>query len=198
MAEREAETAADSIRDSIFCVGDMIGVGVLKFKGKSVTITDPDHRSDDITYFTFRTTVNPHLVDTRAPDSIHLFEFSSRLANTFPSLSVSRLLRNSVQPNTTPTPVDTFDSTLENFTDDDLQFMSAARMRELLSVRHNTLTVSRISDASRILEFTTPSPSATSVASIKSPKMDMICSPSPVGCTYTGTLDFLDDHQSFR
>ena len=79
MAEREAETAADSIRDSIFNVGNMIGVGFLNSKGKPVTITDPDHRPDDITYFTFRTTVNPHLVDTRAPDSVHLFEFSLRL-----------------------------------------------------------------------------------------------------------------------
>ena len=63
MVERETETAADSIRDSIFRVGNMTDVGSLNSKEKSVTITDPDHRPDDITYFTFRTTVNPHLVD---------------------------------------------------------------------------------------------------------------------------------------
>ena len=119
-----------------------------------------------------------------------------RLHITSPSLSASRVLGNSIQHNTTPAPVNTFDSTLENLTDDDLQFMLAACMRKLLSERYNTLTVSNISDASRILEFTTPPPSATSVASIKTPKMDMIYSPSPVGCTYTGTLDFLDDQQS--
>jgi len=197
MAEREAETAANSIRDSLFRVGNMIGVGFLNSKGKSVTITDPDHRPNDITYFTFRTTVNPHLVDTRIPDSVHLFEFYLRLPNSSPSLSAFRILRDSVQPIITPVPVDTFDSILKNLTDDDLQFMSATRMRKLLSARHNTLNASRISDTSRILEFTAPPPSATSVASIKTPKMDMICSPSPVGCTYTGTLDFLDDQQSF-
>ena len=197
MAEREAETTADSIRDSIFRVGDMIDVGFLNSKGKPVTITDPDHRPDDITYFTFRITVNPHLVDTRAPDSVHLFKFSLRLPNTSPSLSASRLLGNSILLNTTPASVDTFESTLENLTDDYLQFTSAARMRKLLSVRHNNLTASSISDAFRILEFTTPPPPTTSVASIKTPKINMICSPSPVGCTYTGSLDFLDDQQSF-
>ena len=118
MAEREAETTADSIRDSTFRVGDMIDVGFLNSKGKPVTITDPDHRPDDITYFTFRITVNPHLVDTRAPDSVHLFKFSLRLPNTSPSLSASRLLGNSILLNTTPASVDTFESTLENLTDD--------------------------------------------------------------------------------
>ena len=68
MAEREAETAADSIRDSIFRVGNMIEVDFLNFKGNSIAITNPDHRPNDITYLTFRTTVNPHLVDTRAPN----------------------------------------------------------------------------------------------------------------------------------
>ena len=84
MAERETETAADSIRDSIFRVGNMTGVAFLTSKGRSVTITDPNRRPNDITYFTFRTTVNPHLVDTRAPNSVHLFEFSLRLLNTHP------------------------------------------------------------------------------------------------------------------
>ena len=198
MAEREAETAADSIRDSLYRVGNMIGVGFLNSKGKSVTITDPDHRPNDISYFTFRTTVNPHLVDTRIPDSVNLFEFYLRLPNSSPSLSAFRILRDSVQPIITPVPVDTFDSTLKNLTDDNLKFMSATRMRKLLSARHNTLNASRISDTSRILEFTAPPPSATSATSLKTPKMDMICSPSPVGCTYTGTLDFLDDQQSFE
>jgi len=129
IAEREAEIAADSVRGSIFRVCNMIGVSFLNSKIKSVTITDRDHHPDDITYFTFRTTVNPHLVDTRSLDSVHLSEFYLHLPNTYPSLSASRLLRNSIQPNTTPAPVNTFDSTLENLTDDDLQFMSAARMR---------------------------------------------------------------------
>ena len=170
MAEREAEIVVDSIRDSIFCDGNMIGVDFLNSKGNPLTITNPDHRPDDITYLNFRTTVNPHIVDIRAPDSVDLFEFSLCLPNTSPSLSAPCLLRYYIPPNITPSPVNTFDSTLESFTDDDLQYISAARMRELLSVRHNTLTASIISDASRILEFTTPPPSATSVVSIKTPK----------------------------
>ena len=130
MVERETKIAANSIHHSIFRIGNMIGVDFLNSKRKYVTITDPGHCPDDITYFNFRTTVNPHLVDTQSPDSVHVFEFSLRLPNPFPSLLASHLLRNSIQPNTTPTPVDNFDSTLGNLTDDDLQFMSAARMRK--------------------------------------------------------------------
>ena len=104
---------------------------------------------------------------------------------------------NYIQPNTTPAPVDTFDSTLGRLTDNDLQFMSAARMRKSLSAKHNTLTASSISDVSRTLEFTIPPPSATTVVSIKTPKMDMIYSPSIDCCTCTGPLDFFNDQQSF-
>ena len=82
MAEREAEIVVDSIRDSIFCDGNMIGVDFLNSKGNPLTITNPDHRPDDITYLNFRTTVNPHIVDIRAPDSVDLFECSLRLPNT--------------------------------------------------------------------------------------------------------------------
>ena len=89
MAERDVETAADSIRNSILCVSNMIGVGFLNSKGKAVTITDPAHRLDDITYFTVHANINPNLVDTRAPDSVHSFEFSMRLLNTINSSSAS-------------------------------------------------------------------------------------------------------------
>ena len=82
MAEREAETAAHSIRDSIFRVIDMFGVGFLNYKGTQVNIIEPSHRLDNITYFTICANINPYLVDTRAPHSVHLFEFSLRLPHT--------------------------------------------------------------------------------------------------------------------
>ena len=49
-------------------------------------ITEPSHRSNDITYFTFRADIHPHLVDTRAPNSIHLFEFVCVCLTHFPLL----------------------------------------------------------------------------------------------------------------
>ena len=97
MTKRDVETVADSIRDSKFHVTNMIGVGFLNSKGKSAAITGPVHRPDDITYFPFRANINPHLVDTRAPDSVYLFEFSLRLPNAFPSSSASLPIGNSVQ-----------------------------------------------------------------------------------------------------
>ena len=62
MAERETETAADSISDSIFNVTNMFGVNFLNSKGKPVAITDPSHRPDYIIYLNLRTNTNPHLI----------------------------------------------------------------------------------------------------------------------------------------
>ena len=112
MAEREAETAANSIRDSILRVIDMFGVGFLNYKGTQVDIIEPSHRLDNITYFTICANINPHLVDTRAPDSIYLFEFPLSFRHTFPSSSEFLSVGTFVQTNTTPASVDTFDSTL--------------------------------------------------------------------------------------
>ena len=95
-------------------------------KKKPVAITDPSHRPDDTSYFTFRTNINYPLVDTQAPDSIHLFEFSLRLLYTFPSSSASLSVGNYVPRNTSPAPVDTVYFTLSKMSDDDFQFISAA------------------------------------------------------------------------
>ena len=73
MAEREAEAATITIRDFIFCVDNMSGVGFLDSTGKFITITDPDNRPRDVSYFTFRSSLNPHTVDPRAPNSVHKF-----------------------------------------------------------------------------------------------------------------------------
>ena len=70
-------------------------------------------------------------------------------------------------------------------------------MRELISTINNALTASGYSSVSRTLQFTTPLPSTTAVASIETPKMDMIYSPSPIITTSAGPLDFLDDQQFF-
>ena len=73
MAEREAEAAAISIRDSILCVDNMSSVGFLASQGKFVTIDDPDNRPRDVSCFTFRSSLNPHTVDLRVPNSVHQF-----------------------------------------------------------------------------------------------------------------------------
>ena len=98
----------------------MIGFGFLNSKGKCVAITEPNHRLDNIPYFAFRVNINPHLVDKREPDSVHLFVFSLRFPNIFPSSSESHPFRNSIQTNTTPALVRAFDSTLSKLSDDDL------------------------------------------------------------------------------
>ena len=59
IAEREAEVADISVRDSIFCVDNMSGVGFLDSTRKSVNIIEPDNRPRDVSYFTFRSSLNP-------------------------------------------------------------------------------------------------------------------------------------------
>ena len=116
-----------------------------------------------------------------------------RIPFIFPLLQYLFPSENSVQANTTSSPVDTFDSTLSKISDNYLQFMAAARIRELISTRYNTMTAYRHSGVSRTLQFTTPPPSTTVVALIKTPKMNIIYSFFPIGCTYTRSLDFLND-----
>ena len=142
MTEREAKTAAESIYDSIFRVTNMTRVNFLDSKEKPVAITDPSRRLDDITYFTFRANINPHLVDTRAPDSVHLFEFSLRLAHAFPSSLSSLSVHNSTSNNNTPALVDTFDYTLSKISEEDFQTISASQMRQLISDKRNYLLAS--------------------------------------------------------
>ena len=112
MTERETEIAAEFISDSLFRVTNMTGIDFLNSERKLVSITNPFRRLDDITYFNFRANINPHLVDTRAPDSVHLFEFSLRLSYTLSSSSASLFLRNSILNNNIHASVDNFDSTL--------------------------------------------------------------------------------------
>ena len=71
-------------------------------------------------------------------------------------------------------------------------------MRHLLSARRNTLPASSSSDVSRTLQFMTPPFLTPVVASIMTPKIDMVYSPSSVNYSYTEPLNFLDDQQSFN
>ena len=71
MAELEVGAATISIYDSVFCVDNMSDDGFLTSKGKSVTLNDPDNLPRDVSYFTFRLSLNPHTVDPRAPNTVH-------------------------------------------------------------------------------------------------------------------------------
>ena len=75
IAKNEAEVVVISIRDSIFCVDNISGVGFLDSTGESITITEPDNRPRDVSYFTFYSFVNHNTVDNRAPNFVRQFEF---------------------------------------------------------------------------------------------------------------------------
>ena len=76
IAEHEAETAAVSIRDSFLCVDNISGIGFFDSTGKSVTITDPNNHPRDVSYFIFRSSLNPSAIDDRAPNAVHQFKFT--------------------------------------------------------------------------------------------------------------------------
>ena len=71
MDEHEEKAATTSIRYSIFCADNMSTVSFLIPKGKSVTINDHDNHSPDVFYLTFRSSLNSHIVDSRAENAVH-------------------------------------------------------------------------------------------------------------------------------
>ena len=75
MAEREVEAAAISIRDSVVCVDTTSSVELFTSKAKFITINDPDNRPLDVSYCTFCSSLNHHIVDPRVPNAIHLLIF---------------------------------------------------------------------------------------------------------------------------
>ena len=58
MAKREAESATIFIRDSMFCVDNMSGIGFLTSNEKSITINNSDNRPRDASCFNFRSFLN--------------------------------------------------------------------------------------------------------------------------------------------
>ena len=84
--EREAETAGINIRNNVFLVSSLQGVGFFDVSSKPLTISNPARRPADLTYFTFRSVVAAATVDIRAPASSLSLEFSLRLPQ---SLSTS-------------------------------------------------------------------------------------------------------------
>ena len=85
--------------------------GFLTSKGKSVTLNDPDNLPRDVSYFTFRLSLNPYIVDPRASNAVHQFKFSLRLPLNFPSSSVNLSLP-STSIITNQSSVTLFDATL--------------------------------------------------------------------------------------
>ena len=147
----------------------MSGVWFLDSTGKFVTITDPDNRPRDVSYFTFRSSLNPHTVDPRAPNSVHKFEFSLRLPHNYPSSSVNLSLSSpSIVPNQSSVP--TFNESLSGLSDALLNQMLATEMRDMLSAQRESLFISAPSNASRTLNFSTPNYSTTTVVTTSTTK----------------------------
>ena len=89
MAEREVESAFVSIRGSIFNVVNMSGVSFLDSTGKPITISDPNNRPRDVSYFIFRSSLNPYTVYQRVTHVVYQFEFSVRLPHNSPPSSAN-------------------------------------------------------------------------------------------------------------
>ena len=141
MAEREVESASVFIRGSIFNVVNMSGVGFLDSTGKSITISDPDNRPRDVSYFTFRSSFNPNLVDPRAPNAVHQFEFSLCLPPNSLSSSVNISLQSPyIVPNQSSMPA--FNGTPSGLSNDQLNKISETEMRNMLLAQRDSLFTS--------------------------------------------------------
>ena len=69
-AERDTETASQSIYRSFFQVSNLIGVTFSDTSGKPVEVPDTDSHPADVTYFTFRSTVSANTVDCHPSKNI--------------------------------------------------------------------------------------------------------------------------------
>jgi len=78
-AEREAESAAQSISRSFFQVSNLIGVTFYDTLGKTIEVPNNAFRPADVTYFTFRSNVSANTDDCRVPKKSLTLEFSLRL-----------------------------------------------------------------------------------------------------------------------
>ena len=172
MAEHEVEGAAISIRDSIFCVANMFGVGFRDSTGNFVTITDPDNHPRDASHLTFLSSLKPNTVDPHAPNTVHQLEFPLHLPHNSPSFSVNLSLPSAfVVPNQLSEI--TFNATLGGLSDNHLDKMSATTLRGMLSTQRNSIYASATSTTSRSLNFSAPNSSTTIMATTKNPKADM-------------------------
>ena len=119
----------------------MSSVGFLTSKLKSVTVNDPDNRPHDVSYFTFRSLLYLHSIDSRSPNSVHQFEFSFRLPHNSPSSSVNiSMLSPSVVTNQSSVAI--FDIVLSRLLDSLLNQITATEIRHILSARRNYLPTS--------------------------------------------------------
>ena len=96
IVERGAAPAVYFIRDSMFYLDNTTGLGILDCRGKTININNPSYRLFDVSYFSFRSNINPNLVDQMSPDTVQLFEFYFRLPHTFSSSLVTRPVDSSV------------------------------------------------------------------------------------------------------
>ena len=82
-AERDADTAVQSISRSFFRISNLTGVDFSDAAGKSIKVPDTTSRPGDFTFFTFRSNVLATIVDIRAPNKSLNLEFSLRWTQLF-------------------------------------------------------------------------------------------------------------------
>ena len=141
-AEREAETAVETICSNFFLISNLQGFEFANASGKHIAIHDPDKRHADFSYFTFRSVVSAIAVDARTLDKIVSIEFSLRQPQTFVSLSCSTELPVTaiVDTSTIAKPSDPESNIrfqLGNYTDDMLDELGVDNMRLLIAKAGN-------------------------------------------------------------
>ena len=106
---------------------------------KSVTITDHDNRSRDVSYFTFHSSLYPNAVDPQVSNTVNQLEFSLRLPHNSTSFFVNFSLPSpSIVPNQSS--LHTFNETFSSLSDDLLNQLSETETRDILSAQPDSLS----------------------------------------------------------
>ena len=200
-AEREADTAAQSIFQSFFRVYNLTGVAFSDASGKSIKVSNPASGPADLTYFTFRSNVLAKTVDFHAPTKSLTFESSLRLLQSLnPSnfVSTATSLPFSTPPSTPKLPqtVENFEFTLRNVSHDIFSDMTPDELRNIVITARDTITNSPSTPLPPISStnlFFIPHCISSIVNQFSAtPKMNRVRSIalSSGVMTYTGPLDF--------
>ena len=201
-AEREAESAAQSISRSFFQVSNLIGVTFYDTPGKTIKVPKNASRPADVTYFTFRSNVSAKTVDCRVPKKSLTLEFSLRLPQSLSSTTLTTVV---IPPPVTTSPsVQTYFQpvvdlafTLDNLSDDILSDTEPNQLRKLVINVRDTITSAIstpiLSIAPSNLVSTPKSLFPQALPSSPTPKMNRVHSIALSGgvMTFTGTFNFL-------
>jgi hypothetical protein len=211
-AALESTEGCRAIRSAFFLVENLIPLGFRDSSGTLITkdiTADPTTRPSSISFFAFRTTVDPSLVDPRLDLPSFSFEFWLALPQTLPTTSSPTTINPIAQQLDFATPAAPSTAASKVTTAAELNALDTAELQAL----GTDTSVDVLSDYEpacfslftaaqiRVMVLRSAAAAATTLSGAPpslSPRMQSVLTPSlRSGASYFGSLDFLDSQSAF-